>query len=117
MSYLEKYDRLMLTVTGQLYTRVLGQNTLHVPIEEIHGYFDEVTTMRPGELEEIVVEVDTPHFLEFLVKGYALGEELTMNFRVWGLKHGRNTVFTRIGWWKIRVLEKAVQLLKLGLRA
>jgi len=115
VDYGKKYDRIMFTATGQLYTRLLGQNMLHVPVEEIYGYWKQVAEEKPEMVEQLIVEVDQPHTLEFQVKGYKLGEGLTMDFRVWGLKGGRNTIFTRVGWYKLRLLEKA-RAMFLGLR-
>lgn len=118
VDYLKKYDRIMFTVTGQLYSRLLGQNMMHVPVEEIYGYWRQVSEQKPELIESLIVEVDQPRTLEFQVKGYVLGEGLTMDFRVWGLKGGRNTIFTRVGWWKLRLLERArVMSLKLFARA
>lgn len=88
-----------------MYTRLLGQNMLHVPVEEIYGYWKQVSEQSPQLIKSLIVEVDQPRTLEFQVKGYVLGEGLTMDFRVWGLKGGRNTIFTRVGWWKLRLLE------------
>jgi len=107
LDYFKKYDRIMFTATGQLYTRLLGQNMLHVPVDEIYGYWKQVSEQKPEMVEQVIVEVDQPRTLEFMVKGYVLGEGLTMDFRVWGLKGGRNTVLTRVGWWKLRLLERA----------
>jgi len=114
VDYFKKYDRIMFTATGQLYTRLLGQNMLHVPVEEIYGYWAQVAEQKPEMIQQLILEVDKPRSLEFMVKGYVLGEGLTMDFRVWGLKGGRNTIFTRVGWWKLRLLERAkVMTLKL----
>jgi hypothetical protein len=108
IDYLKKYDRIMFTALGQLYTRILGQNALHVPIEEIYAYWTQILNQRPQEIEGIDVKLDTPRLLLFQVKKYKLGEGLDMDFWVWGLRKGRNTVFTRIGWWKMRIIERAM---------
>jgi hypothetical protein len=104
MSEFDIYNDYMHFLVADGNSRVLGQQSITTNIINIYKYW--VGAIQRGEwgnTTNIVLVYNGPRFIAFRVNDIYMGG-VKMNMWYWGLRYGRNTVETKVGFWGLAII-------------
>jgi len=111
-----KYEPVVASAIYANYYRVLGQSSLPFNINEMIK-FVEAETRGYGKFGGTMKWIqDGTVFKAVRWEDVTVGEDVTFNMIVWGFNAGKNTVFSRVGFWRMYILELATMPLRMMLR-
>ncbi|MCI4434615.1 MAG: hypothetical protein JHC29_04000 [Thermoplasmata archaeon] len=85
------------------YSRILGQQSIPININYVLGYWQDPKTRAVWGDYQIENVYMTDRVKVFKVNNVHIGI-LTASFWYWGLNHGRNTVETKEGFWRLAII-------------
>lgn len=85
------------------YSRILGQQSIPININYVIGYWQDPRTQQVWGNYTIENVYMTDRVKIFKVNNIHLGS-LVAGFWFWGLNHGRNTVETKEGFWRLAII-------------
>jgi hypothetical protein len=102
-TYYDKYNQFLRFLIPDVTSRILGQQAINGPVQEILGYWQEAVAMHEWGTPQIVIVYQAPRFLAFRVNNIKIGGYTTSTW-FWGLINGRNTVATKVGFWSLAII-------------
>jgi len=103
-SLMEKWGSIVERVTFQVYYRVLGMVSIHVPIDEAFTVCQGLTEKRGGSVYWVVPKS------VFRWDGVQVDHGVKENIWVIGSTiRRRNTAFIRVGWWTLTLFTEALR--------
>ena len=102
--YIAKFEPVASSAIQANYYRILGQSSLPFNIMDITKFIEAEVSGHGIFNGSMKIVYDGTFLRVIRWEDIRVGEGLTFNMLVWGLKAGKNSVFSRVGFWRMYIL-------------